>query len=187
MLNEFIDRLNSISPMSVEATKHIQKIITIQKLPKWSLLLVEGQISDKLFFLCGGIARAFYYENGEEKTSWVVSQNDFFYSTTSFVHQKPSFETIQLLEDSIVISVEKKEIDNLFKVFPETTILSLKITEKHLLIQDTRIRSLRLSARDRYSRFQEQYPIIASKVKIQYIASYLGLSHSHLSHLRMKK
>jgi CRP/FNR family transcriptional regulator, anaerobic regulatory protein len=187
MLTEFIDRLNSISPMSVEATKYIQKIITLQRLPKWSILLVEGQVSDKLFFLCDGMARAFYYENGEEKTSWVVSQNDFFYSTASFIHQKPSFENIQLLEDSVVISVDKKEIDNLFQKFPETTYVSMRITEKHLLLHDERVRSLRLSARDRYSRFQEQYPYIASKVKIQYIASYLGLSHSHLSHLRMKK
>lgn len=187
MLKEFIERLNSITPMSVEANKQIQKIITIQKLPKWSLLLIEGQISDKLFFLCEGLARAFYYEKGEERTSWVVSQNDFFYSTKSFIQQKPSFETIQLLEDSTVISIDKKDIELLFQKFPETTYASLRITEKYLLHHDERVRSLRLTARDRYARFQEKYPEIASKVKIQYIASYLGLSHSHLSHLRMKK
>jgi CRP/FNR family transcriptional regulator, anaerobic regulatory protein len=187
MLTEFIERLNSITPMSVEANKQIQKIITIQRLPKWSLLLTEGQISDKLFFLCEGIARAFYYEKGEEKTSWVVSQNDFFYSTASFIHEKPSFESIQLLEDSIVISIEKKDMDYLFQIYPETTYVSLKITQQHLLLHDERVRSLRLTARDRYCHFQEKYPEISAKVKIQYIASYLGLSHSHLSHLRMKK
>jgi CRP/FNR family transcriptional regulator, anaerobic regulatory protein len=187
MLTDFIERLNSITPMSVEATKYIQKIITFHRLPKWTLLLAEGQISDRLYFLCDGTARAFYYEKGEEITSWVGTQNDFIYSKASFIKQKPSTETIQLLEDSVVICFHKNDIKNLFEKYPETVYLSLKITEQFLLKTDEMVRSLRLSAEDRYTRFKEQYPEIASKVKIQYIASFLGLSHSHLSHLRMKK
>jgi hypothetical protein len=63
----------------------------------------------------------------------------------------------------------------------------LKVTEKYLLLYDERVRSLKLPAKERYMRFQKQFPEISSKVKLSYLASYLGLSRSSLNIIRAKK
>ncbi|MFY7936613.1 MAG: Crp/Fnr family transcriptional regulator [Flavobacterium sp.] len=187
MTSKFFDLLNSIIPLSKDASEELIKIISISKLPKGTLLLAEGQVSDKLFFLCEGIARAFYYENGDEITSWIVSKNDFIYSTTSFIQQRMSFETIHLLEDSVVISINHRDLEDIYKKHPETIYIALKITEKYLLLYDERVRSLRLPAEEKYHRFQAQFPHISANVKIKYLASYLGISRSCLQSLRSKK
>ena len=187
MTTKFLNLLNSIVPLSIETVEQLKKITVTNKLPKGTLLLTEGQVSDKLFFLCEGMARAFYYENGAEITSWIVSDNDFIYSTASFIQQKPSFETIHLLEDSTVLCLTFKDLNNVYTKYPETIYVALKITEKYLLLYDERVRSLRLSAEERYLRFQKQFPQIVAKVKVEYIASYLGLSRSSLNLLRSKK
>lgn len=187
MTSNFLNLLNSIVPLSNEIVEQLRKITVTNKLPKGTLLLTEGQVSDKIFFLCEGMARAFYYENGDEITSWIVSDNDFIYSTASFIQQKPSFETIHLLEDSTVLCLTFQDLNEIHGKYPETIYISLKITEQYLLLYDERVRSLRLSAEERYLRFQKQFPQIVAKVKVQYLASYLGLSRSSLNTLRSKK
>ncbi|MCU0470850.1 MAG: Crp/Fnr family transcriptional regulator [Arcicella sp.] len=187
MTTNFFNIINTILPLKDDIAKNINQIVHVGNIPKGTLLLVEGQVSDKLYFLCSGMARAFYYDNGEEITSWIVSNNDFIYSAYSFIQQKPSYESIQILEDSIVLSIKLSDLENLYKKFPETSYIALKITERYMLLYDERVRSLRLSAIERYQRFQNQYPHIVSKVKTHYLASYLGMSRSCLHLLRSKK
>lgn len=47
----------------------IQDRISITTLPKGAILLTEGDVSDKVFFICKGMVRAFYQEEEMEMTS----------------------------------------------------------------------------------------------------------------------
>ncbi|MEO6901820.1 MAG: Crp/Fnr family transcriptional regulator [Bacteroidia bacterium] len=186
MLNNFLNILSEIIPISKELREHLQKKISVQRLPKLAVLLAEGQVCDKLFFICEGLLRVYYFEKEEEITSRIVIENSFVYSPSSFIQNKPSIETIQLLEDSTFICMNKNDLEEMFIMFPETTYMALKITERYLLINDSRARALRLPANDRYLLFQKQYPGVVSRIKVQYLASYLGLSRSCLNLFRSK-
>ncbi len=187
MLANFLNILNAIFPLSKETSEYFQHSFSVQRLPKRTILLAEGQISDTVFFVCQGLLRVYYFEKDEEITSRIVVENDFVYSPSSFIQNIPSIETIQLLEDSAIICIGKKELEEMFRKLPEATYLALKITERYLLIHDQRARALRLPANDRYILFQKQYPGITSRVKVQYLASYLGLSRSCLNLFRSKR
>lgn len=65
MITNFLNIINSILPLKDDIVKNINQIAHISNIPKGTLLLVEGQVSDKLYFLCRGMARSFYYDNGE--------------------------------------------------------------------------------------------------------------------------
>jgi CRP-like cAMP-binding protein len=187
MITDLIDHINSIEKIDDEMIVAIGKIANLHRFPKGTLLLAEGQISDKLFFISKGIARCFYYEKEEEVTSWIVAEKNFVYSVSSFIQRKPSFESIQLLEDSELVSISYKNLELFYKNYPKVIYLGLKVTEKYLLLYDERVRSLKLPAKERYMRFQKQFPEISSKVKLSYLASYLGLSRSSLNIIRAKK
>lgn len=158
MIDHFIRTVNSLTPLSPLFIQKFQEIISVQRLPGGTLLLGEGQVSDKIFFLCKGLTRSFYFEKDQEVTSRIAAENDFIYPCFSFIEQKKSMETIQLLENSTVISIRKQDLDALYQQFPETAYLALKITECYLLIHDARIRSMRLSAEERLSDFKKRYP-----------------------------
>lgn len=187
MKTPFLNLLSSSMPLADEIWEEIEQITDVHLLSKGTLLLTKGQVSDSLFYLCQGMARAFYHEKEEEITSWIVADTDFIYSPVSFIQQKPSFETIQLLEDSIVLSISREDLEKIYKKHPEVMYLSLRIMEKYVLLCDERVRSLRLSAEERYWRFQRQFPQIVARVKVQYLASYLGLSRSSVNQVRSKK
>jgi CRP-like cAMP-binding protein len=187
MLTEFIGALETILPVKPEVEDYLREITSVQKLHKGSILLSEGQISDRIFYIQEGLVRCFYFEKNEEITSWIVAEGNFICSTYSFIQQKPSFETIQLLEDSVVFSLSHAQLEECYQKFPEMAYVSLKISENYLLLHDERVRSLRLSAAERYDRFQKQFPGIVSRTKTQHLASYLGLSRSCLNLIRAKK
>ncbi|GAB3512369.1 Crp/Fnr family transcriptional regulator [Emticicia fontis] len=173
--------------LQIDMIEYIKKNTRIQKLPKGTLLLTEGQISDKIFFICEGMVRAFYYENDEEITSWIAAENDFFYSPSSFIQQKPAYETIQLLENSVFLSISRQELEAIYNFLPDNNNIMLRITEKYLIKNETWVRMLRLPAHQRMELFGQLYPNIFKRIKVQHLASFLGLSRSHVSHLRGRK
>ena len=186
-VQHFIHVLSTILPLPPILVEHMRQIITVQQLPKGAILLSERQVSDKLFFVYEGLTRSFYFEDGQEFTSRIGAENDFMYSPFSFITQNPSFETIQLLENSTIICIHKRDIDELHQKFPQAAYLSYKITERYLLLYDARIRALRLSAEERLDHFKKQYPHLALRVQMAHLATYLGISRSCLSHLRTKR
>jgi CRP-like cAMP-binding protein len=186
-VEHFINALSTILPLPSFLLENMLQIISVQQLPKGAILLAERQVSDKLFFIHKGLARSFYFEEGQEFTSRIGAENDFVYSPFSFAYQKASFETIQLLENSTLICIHKTDIDELHLKFPQAAYLSFKITERYLLLFDARIRALRLSAEERLLHFQKQYPHLVLRLQITHLASYLGISRSCLSHLRTKR
>lgn len=187
MLSGFIETLETILPLRQETKEFLWEITSFQRLPKGSILLAEGQVSDKIHFIQEGLVRCFYFEKNEEITSWIVDEKNFVCSTSSFIKQQPSFETIQLLEDSVVCSLSYTHLEESYMRFPEIAYISLKISETYLLMHDERSRSLRLPATERYNRFQKKYPGIVSRARIQHLASYLGLSRSCVNLIRAQK
>jgi CRP/FNR family transcriptional regulator, anaerobic regulatory protein len=184
MINSFTTYLNGIHPVSPEAIQELLLMISVQRLPKNAIVLVEGQVQDRLLFLEKGLARAFYYDGDKEYTSWILAENEFVISVSSFFQQKPSTEIVQLLEDATIVSLSWKDFDYLCRKYPEITYIALKITERYLLLFDNRTRFLRLSAKDRYLKFEQQHKHILLRLQIHHIASFLGLARSSISALR---
>lgn len=188
MINNFFQELNKIIPISnPEILSSMKSILRFQKRPAGSILLNEGDISQNVFFIIKGMARAYYYEDEVEVTSWIIGDGEFIYSTASYVRQKPSFECIQLIENSEYFSIVKEDLEKLQLKHPEVAILTIKILEKYLSIYDSRVRFLRLSANERYERYCHEFPNIAHHVKMEYLATFLGISRSSISKLRSLK
>ena len=187
MIQQFIDSLQAITPISASLTKHFETVVHVQKLKQGHVLLSEGQIADRLFFINSGLVRAYCVEKNDEITTIFATDNEFIYATHSFIRGEASYETIVLLEDSVILSVYKKDLEQLYQDFPETVYISLKITEQYLALYDQRIRSLRWSSAERLKHFEQLYPNLLPRVQVQHLATYLGLSRSQLSSLRAKR
>lgn len=177
--------LERIHPFSTEFWQELSKNVTEDRFPKKKILLREGEVSQNIWFIVEGLARAYYFKRGIDVTSWIMRENDLIISVNSFFTQTPSYETIELLEESKLISIDRKRLLYLYEKFEAFNIASRILTEKYYVLSEQRIYSMRMhSAPERYQHLLSSDPEIFQRVPLKYIASYLSMKAETLSRIR---
>ena len=186
--SSFINRLTALAPLSEVAQTHLTQILSRQRLPKSTVVLAVGEVCDRLYFLETGLARAFYRDGPDEITSWIVGENDFMYSVHSYLNQQPSLETIELLEDTVLISATRADMDEFYARFPEGNLFRSLLTEHYLLRYDQRLRGLQmLRAKERVKRYAREHPNLFPRIPLKHLATYLNMTAETLSRVLSKK
>lgn len=184
-LTGFFEQLSQISFLSPELRQHLSLILEEETFPRKIILLKAGHVSRRIYFVKKGFIRAFFYKAGSPYTTWFMGQNEFVISVYSFFSQKQSFENIEVLEDSILLSITWDELQNLYKQFPEFNIIGRLITEQYYIRSEERtIDQQTLTAHQRYQKLLNTYPNILQQATLGQIASYLGIKQETLSRIR---
>lgn len=153
---------------------------------KKQILIKESQHHDYAYFVVKGAVRSYYLKDGVEVNTWFALENDMVGSLRNF-NDNPSRETMELVEDSTLISMNIKQIKTLMHTNIQIAIFVNAIIEEYALFLEDRIYySQMLSSMDRYIRLLDHEPEIFKRIPLTYIASYLGISRETLSRLRGK-
>ncbi|NLZ74114.1 MAG: Crp/Fnr family transcriptional regulator [Bacteroidales bacterium] len=180
----FIENLRKYGPISEETENllipHIQHCIK----KKGDHLLRNGQVNGGVYILEQGILRFYYVKNQKEITTWFCQENMVAFSSAFFFHI-PSFENIQLLEDSSVFYISGDALNKLYKKNEQINTIGRKLSEEYCLEFEYRVASLQTkTALERYQSLMEQSPEIFQRVSLGDIASYLAISQETLSRIR---
>jgi CRP-like cAMP-binding protein len=148
----------------------------------------EGETPFKIAYVTKGLFRYVYTNGkGEEFTKGIIGENSFLSSYSAMILCKPSYFSIEALEDSQVLEI----IWNDFKHLLDNDIFwvkfLLKLVEKGFMIKEKRERDLLLlDAETRYKNFLEEFPGMDQRIRQGIIASYLGIQPETLSRIRKK-
>jgi len=184
-MNPFLTYLNSIVPINEEVQKAISDITVRRDIAENTLLFRHGDVCKEFHFLEKGIARVFYYKDGKDVTAWFASEGQIVSAIDSLFTGQTSFYNIQLTEDSVLWSLQFDKIEPVFEAFPIVERLGrLMITQNYLLLDERMKLFAFCSAEERYEKLLVQIPDITQRVKLGFIASYLGISQEHLSRIR---
>ena len=167
------------SEMEVILSKFKKKFIE-----KGRFLLNKGQIAQQYYYVNSGGLRFFVGEYDHQETTWVVFQNEFFTEIASLSLQHSSRFNIEAIEDTELFYIEKKDMENLYKILPiwqefgrkTWEQMSVRLIEYIILFQT-------LSAEQRYLEFVKT-PELLQKVPIKHLASYIGITPNALSRIR---
>ena len=186
-MDKIISILNQFANISEQAKNEILGKVLIKEFVKGSYIVEQGKTCKYLYFIKSGFLRGFYLKDGKEITSWFASQNDAVTSMYSFITQKPSFETIEILEDSTLFEISYKNVQLFIKKYPEFNLIGRLLTEKSYIELEERTMSLQFqTATERYLKLLQQQPQLLQKASLGMIASYLGISQETLSRIRKK-
>ena len=183
-----IKTLNNITILSEHLQYQITSLLVEEHFPAKSILLKEGQVSQRIYFIKRGFIRAYYYKNGREFTSWFMGEGDIIVSVYSFFSRKPSFENIEVLEDCTLQFINWDQLQDLYKQYPEFNQTGRLITELYYIKSEERTINLQtLTGRQRYEKLLSDYPGILQKASLGQIASYLSIQQETLSRIRSKR
>ncbi len=168
--------------------ERIEDYFNRTEIRKGDILLNHNKIAGKLWFIETGLIHNYYYHDGKQISSWFYPENQFVTSWYSFYLQKPGFEIIESLEDSVLYTINYQNYQKLIADFPAFGNFARLLAEDMLAFLDYFSKSWSfLSASEKYQLLQDYFPNIEQRVKLGQIASFLGISQETLSRIRSKK
>lgn len=172
-----------------EMRKSISSMFKLVKVDKGELILKEGNLCNKLYFISKGLFRSFYIdENGNDITSSFSLENEFFTNVKGFVNGCLSNESMVALEDSYICAIERNDYFSILQKYPQLLLISHHTINKHRVELEDRIRILQNStAKNKLDFFDQYYASIKNKVHKKHIASFLGMRYETLSRVKKYK
>lgn len=180
-------KIDSYSSISERSWSLIKENIRFQLLEKDEVLLNEGQIARKIYFICEGALRAFCSDKkGNIYNKSLFLEKSFAGSTVSSIQKTPSEFTLQALESSTLISIDYTKYRELIFANNDLKDFYISYLEHNWIIEkEQREVSIVLeNATVRYLKFIGQHPNIDKRISLQHIASHLGITPTQLSRIR---
>lgn len=161
-----------------------------QEIPAKTILLDEGKVSQNYIFIEKGCVRAFFNNNGSEKTVQFFFEDEGLTSFDSFVNNVPSQFTIETIEPSVIYLLPKPYVIQLMNELSQEPDFAQMILQMSAQRQTHYINEFVSFIRDtpeqRYQNLLTERSHIIQRVPQHYIASYLGISTVHLSRIKSK-
>lgn len=176
--------LNKYQPIDSAVQAAFMRVTKRRTLPKGTILLSEGQVIDEIHFIEEGLIRGFYYQDRKEITSWMANEGRFIWPLPSYLLRQPSRENIQLLEPTTILSIDRRDMEELKRGYAVFDNLQSRLMERYIVLYDLRVRLLLMKAEDRFDAYQQLFPELYQRVPLRYIATYLGIDPATLSRIR---
>ncbi|WP_299548057.1 Crp/Fnr family transcriptional regulator [Seonamhaeicola sp.] len=174
--------------LNPELQQRIENSFELKEAVQGEKILIQGNRANNLYFIEKGVLHNYYYHDGKQISSWFYKEDQFITSWYSFYARKQSFEEIECLEDCVLYQISYKEYQKLVADFPAFGNFARLLAEEMLTFIDEFSKGWSfLSAKEKYQLLLSYFPDVELRIKLGYIASFLGISQETLSRLRAKK
>jgi len=180
-----LKKIQAVYPLSEAAIQLLTSRLELVEYPKGYHLFKEGRKGSHVYFIERGIARAYSTPDNREMTYWFGTEGDVAMSYYSYVADRPGYESVELLEDSILYAISHGDLQTLYSTNIEMANWGRKFAEYELIRTEKNFMTQQsLPAAVRYQLLLEQNPQLLRRVQLGYIASYLGVTQVTLSRIR---
>ena len=178
MFQNIIKNISRFVTLTEEEENIYEGLLTLQKYPKKTHLLREGEICQFEGFIKQGCTRTYYLdENGFEVTLLFAVEDWWITDIDSFNNKTPSKIFIEALEDTEIYILNPETKEELLQKVPKFERAFRLMMQRYVVtLQNRLINTISQPATDRYLEFIRVYPTIPQRVAQYYIASYLGVS-----------
>ncbi|RYG04415.1 MAG: Crp/Fnr family transcriptional regulator [Chitinophagaceae bacterium] len=187
-IKEYIGRFLTLTPEEWNTLAETFEVRTCDKKVK---LLEVGEVENYIHFVVKGLARKYFYKDGEEIITQLAKEGELISSSVSFLSTQPSVYVVETIEPKTFISISKTQIESFYSKDQRWEKLGrLIITELFLEKEKWELERICYSTRERFVRFVSSNYDLFQRVPQKYLASYLNIkpeTFSRLKHLLQKK
>jgi CRP-like cAMP-binding protein len=185
LLKRYIQTNITIAPEQLDT---IVKLFKPKSVNRNTILLTPGDVCREFYFVNKGCIRTYYIsQEGKERTRYFAFDGAVGTALSSFINQKPSFEFVDVLGDSELLSISRANFYQLVDDLPQWAYFYRKLLEFAYSYQNKRIENLvTLTAKQRYDDILKNHPEYIRRLPNHILASYLDMSQETLSRLKSK-
>ncbi len=188
MSHELIEHFRQISSLSPNAINALGSIIQTQQVRKNQDLQLIGQTCKTLYFLKSGLARIYYFQDGNDITEGFYGPFCLIARAESLFAGLPSKKAIQVLDDAEVWSISTHDLFALYDSNRDIERLFMRLFELAYVQTIQRIENLQFhAAEERYQLLVKDQPDVLRLAPLKFIASYLGITQVSLSRIRARR
>mgnify|MGYP002397100631 CR=1 FL=1 len=174
--------------ISLETSEKNHLCSLMQPFPvsKKELIITQGRLCDRLFFVESGSFRAYNLNKEGKKSTIMFAPEDWWVTDmNSFLNKTPSLLSLEALEDSMIYAISRKNFDLALEKIPKLERFFRILFQKAYIREQLRVLdNISLTTEERYLNFISKYPHLVEKVTQKQIASYLGVTPEFLSSLK---
>jgi len=183
MILDHVQRRIALTPAEQD---HFFSLLKIRRLLPRQYLVQQGDICRYENYVCKGFLRSFYVdEKGNDHTLHFAMEDWWITDSTSYHLQVPATRNIVALESSVLLQIEKDDLEQLYRDIPAFERFWRILEQKSGIAQDQRIlNAISMTGAERYEALIARYPTLEQRMPQRHIASYLGITPVFLSQIR---
>ncbi|MFY7997462.1 MAG: Crp/Fnr family transcriptional regulator [Candidatus Kapaibacteriota bacterium] len=179
--------LTHFSVLGEEEIREIAENIPVQDFKKGAILLKEGEIADKCYFVLKGCVRQYHCVDDEEKTTAFFTEKQAVVSFASYSQRIPGKHYWSCVEDSTLIIGSLDHEQEMYQKFPKLAAITRALVEQDFgKTQEDFATFITSSPEERYLNLLESRPELLHRAPQHQIASYLGVTPESLSRIRKR-
>lgn len=186
-MKKLLDHIKLKTDIDKEDMDLLERIFVFHRVGSNTIFSSEGKVERYVYFLGKGIVKGYNNINGKEVVGHLIEEGNFFSSFESFMQETLAPDNFESITDCEVYKVSKPDFLLWKSVSDKWNSFIQEIVNDHLSCKLQRVKDFQtLTATERYIKFVEAYPNLALNVKVDTIASFLGVEPQSLSRIRRK-
>ncbi len=187
MLKSFLSDFQISKLFTKEELEFSLNLFKEGRIAKGEFLSKEGEVCNKLYIIKNGILRSFFYKDGEELTTYFNIEGTIATALRSYLKEVKALENLQALTEVEYYYIKKTDMNILYNKIPNWNKIGRVLMEKLYVKMEERSISLQYNnAKERYLKFLIDFPDLANRIPLHFIASYIGVTPETLSRIRKK-
>jgi CRP-like cAMP-binding protein len=187
MFNFLIARIKDYIPLTTDEIMVIESLFVQEHYQKNEVLLQEGKICHKLFFISDGIVRYSRLSDGEERTFVFSAEGAFCNDLESFLRKTPSKNSITAVEPTTVYSITHKDLQIFYNELRYGDRFGRMAIENIFMNAVNHLTTFYSETPEqRYVGFARQHRELLQRIPQYYIASYIGVTPQALCRIKKK-
>lgn len=181
--------MSKFTSLNDEEQQDIAEGILMEEYKKGTVLLRQGEVPTKCFFVLKGCVRQYSIdETGKEVTSNFYTEEQAV-SIFNRHHQeiKSSAYTLVCLEDSFLVVGNLNVEQDMLNKYTQLETMIRKMVEENLgEVQDELSLFIASNPEERYKALLRKRPLLVNRVPQHQLASYLGITPESLSRIKKR-
>jgi CRP-like cAMP-binding protein len=173
--------------LSKEKWQTLLNAHTQQEFKKGKILSKPGELVQEVHFIISGGIRMYYVKNNREYTCSFCFEGSYLGDYKSMLTSQPSRLYVEAIEDTVVYSLSKENMEELYHHSPEFIQFGKRFAEFLFTEITSRNESFLFETpEERYIQIMDEYPQLIQRIPQYMLASYIGVTPETISRIRKR-